>query len=344
MDNEPNIQEVLESLGYKLIDHGNHWRTSALYRKGDNPNSVQVYKNSGVWHDFGAGRISQPFETLVKLSTGEEVDLTHIKTIDIAPEVLNDQFWPEETLSKFVPHFNFYTGGAKNRPPIKEGVLKRLRCGMCMEGKMYQRLVFPVFDSLGRICGLAGRDLTNKKTAKWKLLGKKTKWLFPLFCLDDSGQPFVLKEIERTKTVYLVESVGDVLAFHNRGIFNVLCIFGLRVSDSIICKLVELDPDNIFICLNNDTSKANNFGFASSVENFLRLVEHFSVGQLKICLPTKGDFGEMREDDWVGWEKKKKSIDYDHQVEVICEKTDQFLHDGLITKRCYENFKLLDCL
>ena len=45
-------RDVLEELGYKLVDCGDSWRTSAIYRGGDNPTAVKVYKNTGVWTDY----------------------------------------------------------------------------------------------------------------------------------------------------------------------------------------------------------------------------------------------------------------------------------------------------
>ena len=47
-----NIKNVLSNLGYKLVDCGNHWRTSALYRGGNNPTALCVYKDSGTWIDY----------------------------------------------------------------------------------------------------------------------------------------------------------------------------------------------------------------------------------------------------------------------------------------------------
>ena len=35
-----DFQQTLESLGYNLIDCGDHWRTQALYRNGDNKTAV----------------------------------------------------------------------------------------------------------------------------------------------------------------------------------------------------------------------------------------------------------------------------------------------------------------
>ena len=59
-------KETLEKLGYNLQDCGNHWRTRAIYRNGKTNTSVIIYKDSGVWRDFGADSQSKPFNALVK--------------------------------------------------------------------------------------------------------------------------------------------------------------------------------------------------------------------------------------------------------------------------------------
>lgn len=64
--NSDEIKNSLEKLGYTLKDFGNHWRTKALYRGGDNPTAIKVYKNSGVWQDYVQGHSSMPLVKLVE--------------------------------------------------------------------------------------------------------------------------------------------------------------------------------------------------------------------------------------------------------------------------------------
>ena len=60
-----DFQGILESIGYNLIDCGDHWRAQALYRDGNNKTAVKIYKNTGVWMGFVANTGSKPFEALV---------------------------------------------------------------------------------------------------------------------------------------------------------------------------------------------------------------------------------------------------------------------------------------
>ena len=57
METNTDVKSVLEKLGYRLSDFGDAWRTSALYRGGDNPTALKIYKNTGVWTDYVDGLI-----------------------------------------------------------------------------------------------------------------------------------------------------------------------------------------------------------------------------------------------------------------------------------------------
>ena len=71
------IQNILESIGYNLSDRGEYWQCSALYRGGDNPNALQIYKDSGVWKDYVQDSGFMPFNALVEKTVGK-VDCQNI--------------------------------------------------------------------------------------------------------------------------------------------------------------------------------------------------------------------------------------------------------------------------
>lgn len=109
--NSDEVKEVLEKLGYSLKDFGNHWRTKAIYRGGDNPTSLQVYKNTGVWRDFvGGDGTSQPLRKLVELTLKTKdpkiiqqyiVQSDRADTVYIAKEKIEmDKIYPEDCLKR----------------------------------------------------------------------------------------------------------------------------------------------------------------------------------------------------------------------------------------------------
>ena len=115
--NSEDFQGILESIGYQLIDCGDHWRTQALYRDGDNKTAVKIYKNTGVWMDFVENKGSKPFEALVQLTVKDSSKVTEIlgkssteNVITYSPteKIEMEKIYPEESLEKLFPNYNFY--------------------------------------------------------------------------------------------------------------------------------------------------------------------------------------------------------------------------------------------
>ena len=197
---------------------------------------------------------------------------------------------------------------------------------------MYQRYVFPIFNENGEIHGFSGRDMTDNKSGKrpkWKHIGVKSKWEYPLH-VEDGGEFPVRNSIDSKEEVILVESLGDMLRFHEAGIKNVLVIFGLEVSLSLICCLVSLAPKSIVISLNNDSDKNENVGLRASIKNYLKLIGSFDISRLSICLPTLNDFGDMGDKDFNEWARKKDSIDFAKQRKKILSSSESLLKSGFL--------------
>ena len=186
--NSDEVKEVLEKLGYSLKDFGNHWRTKAIYRGGDNPTSLQVYKNTGVWRDFvGGDGTSQPLRKLVELTLKTKDPKTiqqyirqsnQADTVYIQKEKIEmDKIYPEECLKRLFPNYSFY-----KKKGISEEIQALYKCGLASNGQMYQRIVFPIYDSNGQIFGFSGRKINdNNESPKWKHIGTKTRWIYPAF-------------------------------------------------------------------------------------------------------------------------------------------------------------------
>lgn len=308
MTKKINFEETLISLGYKLHDRGSYWQTNALYRNGDNKTALQIYKDTGVWKDYVSSTAYMPFEKLVKATLGtndEELMNSSISFLDSfsLPMFKKDLPTMEKTydpscLERLLPHYDFYS-----KKGINEDVLKKFKCGLCTEGKMYQRLVFPIFNLNNKIHGFSGRDMLDLEgRPKWKHIGIKTKWIYPHHISEES----ILKE----NSVILVESIGDVLSLHSNGYQNSLCVFGLDISPSMINYLIKLNPEKIIISLNNDSHKEYNSGLISSIKCFYKLISFFDYKKIIICQPNNNDFGEMKKEEYREWNLKfKKSLE-----------------------------------
>ena len=74
----------------------------------------------------------------------------------------------------------------------------------------------------------------------------------------------------------------------------------------------------IVLSTNNDNNKEGlNSGFCSAIKNYLILSQFFSTDKLFICLPTKNDFGDMRDEDFTEWERKLASCINEDQAEDV---------------------------
>jgi hypothetical protein len=308
------IKSALESLGYDLKDRGDYWHTSALYRGGDNPTALQIWKDSGVWRDFvySPSEKPKPFKALIEfhLNTKDpSVIEKYFKlgggspkaTSSQSDRIVMEKIFKDSILEDLLPHYKFY-----NDRGIDDEVIELLRGGMSTQGKMLQRFVFPIYNDKGLIHGLTGRDMTNSKDAKWKHDGRTSKWIYPYFAPSSGGDFPIQEAIAQSGSVILVESVGDLLNLHQHGFKNCLVTFGLSISPSLLCRLCGYSFSNkrIIISFNNDSNKSVNRGARAAVKNYLKLLNHFDCNNVDICLPTKNDFGDMRQPDFDQWTKK----------------------------------------
>ena len=67
MNNAEAVRQVLQDLGYTLLDRGREYRTKPLYRDSDNDNVLRIWKNSGQWVDFKEN-VSGSLEDLIRLT------------------------------------------------------------------------------------------------------------------------------------------------------------------------------------------------------------------------------------------------------------------------------------
>ena len=320
--NSEDFQGILESIGYQLIDCGDHWRTQALYRDGDNKTAVKIYKNTGVWMDFVENKGSKPFEALVQLTLKDLSQVTDIlgkcsteNVITYSPteKIEMEKIYPETSLEKLFPNYNFYL-----KREISEATQKNFQAGLAGVGKMYRRMVFPVYNEHNQIIGFSGRKVDdNNDYPKWKHLGRRNNWVYPAF----NQKTGVNEDIKLKKEVILVESIGDALALYEQGIKNVLVMFGLSVNNNIINYLSGCSIQHIYISTNNDKGGGENRGFIAAIKSFIKLSKYFDLDSLTVKFPLKpyNDFGDAHLDgadltNWLG-----KDIDKVAQLNYILD-------------------------
>lgn len=294
------LKSSLESLGYNLKDFGSYWRAAAIYRGGDNSTALKIYKNSGVWTDFADGDKSYPIKRLISLTLNTKddsvidkyvkFDLQNIISNEVKEKIEMEKIYPESMLENLLPHLDFYS-----KKMISPDTLNFYKCGYATAGQLFRRIVFPIYNSQGEIHGFSARaTIWNKDSTfpKWKHLGKKANWVYPLH-VKRGGVEIVREKIAETGTVIIVESIGDSMALFENGYANNLVTFGLGISSKLCSTLVELNPDKIIIAYNDDSTSGLNHGLVSSCKSYLQLCSVFDHTKLQIKLPLANDFSDM---------------------------------------------------
>ncbi len=292
------IREILTDIGYSLSDQGKYFRTKPLYRDSSSSTVLSIRKSDGVWKDFRED-IGGTLEDLIRLTLrlksksdttkwlankGLEGDLIP-KTLEV--RVDQTKIFKNELLYKLEKNHSYW-----ERRGISSDTLDLFNGGVMFTGKMAYRYVFPIYNNKQQIIGFAGRDINPDQgesakyfRPKWKLIGDKSKWRFPLAVnhqfIRESGQAI------------LVESIGDMLSLWEHGIKNCIVTFGVSLSPDTLSLLTRLDPDKIFLSFNNDSSN-NGAGNKGAYQARKKLLEFFDEDQITIKLPNKhNDFNEM---------------------------------------------------
>jgi hypothetical protein len=282
---ESEIYTILVDLGYNLKQDIKGWRSSSIYRQGDNPTSLLIYKDGSGFTDFVEGKTGT-FDELIQLSLGlktPEQAKEWLKNKNINLELTDKTFKAKvqdceyldaDELKKVIKNNSYW-----NNRGISDETLEQFpHCGVLESGKMKDRYVFPVFDAKDRLIGLNGRTLKNS-SIKWKILGQKTKFVYPL----------ENESIKKENKVILVESMGCVLSLYECGIKNVKCVFGIEMNLAILNLILRLNPSKIVVSLNNEDSCRGN---EASDKLYRRLLKYFNEGQVKVNLPKCKDFNE----------------------------------------------------
>lgn len=347
--NSEKIKESLLALGFKLNDRGSYWQTNAIFRNGDNQTAIQIYKDKGIWKDYVENTPWSPFSRLVEITLGTNDPKEISKYIDedpaeaigfntvtksAAPKLQIEETYDLKILERLLPHYKFY-----NDKGISTEILKSLKGGLASTGQLNQRFVFPIFNENDLIHGFSGRDMSKQKNTnrpKWKHIGRKTNWIYPIHTDKNT-----IKHIEEKQSVIIVESIGDLLNLKENGYHNVLVSFGLDISSKLSTFLVSLPIKNIILSLNNDFSSSENRGMNACFKNFLKLTTFFSPESIKICLPTKSDFGDMNIEDFGEWSGKLDKCIKANQIEKIRNACEKMRSEGKLSQALSKKIKFI---
>lgn len=285
---------ILVNLGYKLHNRGDYWQTAAVFRHGDNPTALKIYKNSGVWIDFvdGDGK-AQSFKKLLQKTTGKE-DVSQFELEQLRYErrqfLSEEKTFPDDCLGRLLPDYDFFLHKEKDAS-ITAATQKAYSAGVATKGSLYNRVVFPIRNKDGKIHGFSGRDITGRSRIKWLHNGKANNWLYPYYTVNECRE-----SIRERGYLILVESIGDSMALYQAGFPNNIVAFTNSISPRLVARLAALNVD-VVVAFNNDHQKplAQNEGVKGGINSLLKLFQLIDFKKLWFMPPVKHvDFGEMK--------------------------------------------------
>lgn len=299
------IKQIMLNLGFSNItEFGREYRATPIYRDSDNNSVLSVKKDTGYFVDYGRD-ISGPLEKLVQLCLSCSLE-------DAKKWLESDQGFIVKTRHVYdIPEKTYKTISANTFDDVikddsywidrgvSEETIKVFEGGVFEKGKMKNRYTFPIFDENKKLIGVSGRYIYDIKEGvkipKWKHIGPKSKWQYPVY--------FNGNHIQEKSQAIIVESIGDMLSLWGAGFKNVIVSFGLDVSFAVINSLIKYDVDNIILSLNDDENKAGNM---ASSKAYKKLTKFFDKDQIQIIFPDKNDFGDMSTEEIKLWAKKIK--------------------------------------
>jgi len=147
---------------------------------------------------------------------------------------------PEKVLDQFVklPSLMWYNEGIK---------ISSQQYYQVAFDPISERIVFPIYDSLGSLISVKGRDITNQHESKYL-------YIFP--CTRGNilyGEWQNTEEIKKAGSVLVFEAEKSVMKAHSLGFKNSIGIGTKSLTESQCQNILRLNTD-IILCLDNDVS------------------------------------------------------------------------------------------
>ena len=301
------IINILERLDYPVNFQGpSYVATTALFRDGNNQMALLCYEDGPYdqveqrkyqWDQWIAKVKGIKIEAAREWLAGAEIEdgedgEEREEREEMAEKIKVQKVLVEADYADLVKSYDFFL-----RRGISKETLDSVGASLAQSGPLYGRVVFKIRNDKGKLVGVAGRDVLNRDSApKWKLKGTKSDWIYPAFERN-------LEAIRRTGQIVIVESIGDVLALLDQNVNQVLCNFGLSIGNRL-GHILKMNPQQIFLGLNNDEDKEENRGQIAAAKLELKLKTFFSGDKIINAPPSRGDFGEMSGEEVRNWAAK----------------------------------------
>jgi hypothetical protein len=236
---------------------------SCAVHPGDDAHNKTIFAIAGI------GGSGEP-DTLVEAAPSRQIELP--------------KFWPVDVLDGLVKDHSYWNGRG-----ISDFTVAPFRGGVATQHQMKGRYVFPIFDPLNedKVIGFSGRLIAptdNPAIPSWKHIGAKSLFIW--------GDP---DECESTHRIILVESIGDLLMLREHGVQDVLCLFGVTLSQVLLAKIIAINPSSIIISTNRDSKHTAGQDAAAKITKTLSKFFEESVIQTVLPPEREGlkDWGQI---------------------------------------------------
>ncbi|MBL7085222.1 MAG: DNA primase [Candidatus Omnitrophica bacterium] len=211
---------------------------------------------------------------------------------------------------------------------IPEALLEKAGLILCREGGAYydrfkQRIIFPIFDSRGRVLGFGGRVLDNSDAPKY-MNSPET----PVYSKGNHlyGLNFTKEEIKKQDFCIIVEGYVDLLTVYQNNIVNVVASLGTALTLGQI-RLLKRYSHNVVMIFDADRA-----GELASLRSLDLLIEE-DVTVKVVSLPKNEDPDAfLRKFGKKGfWQKISEARDlFDYKLHLLSKSYDLDTVEGKV--------------
>ena len=294
-----NIYDMLKDLGVRRLKFlGDNIQGCCPFHPDTRP-SWGVSTVTGLWNCFGCGSKGDFISLISRLKDISYESAEELLTSDLMLKFKFNGTAKKSIQSKTKIYFpNDFTFVTEKTAPeyllnrISFETIKHFKLGLTKEFKYDNYVIIPIVDERVAV-GFVARAL--KKEAE-------NRYLFP-YGFDKKAHLFNYDYVKyhQYKSIILVEGVFDVMGCYDKGLKNVICIFGANeLSDEHLLKLKNLtNLKNVIICMDSDDKGVK---VANKIAKQLRGVYNLS----RIDLPPNRDIDELTKPELIEVIKNRK--------------------------------------
>jgi len=221
-------------------------------------NLITNDKKENPWHCWSCEAKGKTIQTLLKQLDNNHPKLKELKLI-ITPSsnkiynvIIEDIKLPKEfiSLSELEPLLTDRIAQIESKHAFKflrkRGLNKndiiKYNIGFCKEGPYSHRVIIPSYDNKGKLNYFIARDYTEEQFQKYKNPPLDTKSIIGFELYINWDAPIIL-----------VEGIFDALTIKR----NVIPLFGKRIHDILMKKILSSKVNKIYIALDPDAIKSS---------------------------------------------------------------------------------------